>query len=285
MITLVRIASRLLALLSYPALQRLGRALGWFMGSVARVRRGQVMDTLARCFPEKSGAERRAIADGMYRHLATMTLECLRFSDARGSEFQRWVDIEGAEHAEAALARGRGVLVLMGHLGNWELMGLAVANRWSPVNAVVRPQHNRAFDAYWRASRERMGVRLLPHLHAFRDCLKALARQEPVAIIVDQNMRKHRGIFVDFFGRPACTTPGLAYLAAQSQAPVVPAYMVRGTDGRHTLHLLPPLDPPPDRQPETIHSATQAYTKIWEEIVRRHPDQWLWLHKRWRTQA
>jgi KDO2-lipid IV(A) lauroyltransferase len=284
MITLVRLLSRLLTLLPYTALQRLGRALGWFMGRVLRHRRAQVLDTLARCFPDKTETERARIADGMYRHLATMTLECLRFADRQGGAFRDWVDIEGAEHAEAALARGRGALVLMGHMGNWELMGLAVAHRWSPVNAVVRPQHNRAFDAYWRASRERMGVRLLPHLHAFRDCLKALGRNEPVAIIIDQNMRKHRGIFVEFFGRPACTTPGLAYLAAQSQAPVVPAYMVRGPDGRHTLHMLPPLAPPADRRPETIHATTQAYTRIWEDIVRRHPDQWIWLHKRWRTQ-
>lgn len=283
MIILTRILAHILALLSLAALQRWGRALGWVLGRVIRHRRAQVLETLARCFPEKTDAQRAAIADGMYRHLATVVLECLRYSEDRAIAFRSLVDVRGREHVDALRAQGHGALVLMGHLGNWELMGPVASGLWGQIDVVVRPQHNAAFDTYWRTSREKMGVRSLPAVHAYRDCLRALARNEVVAIIVDQNMRRQRGIFVDFFGQPACTTPGLAYLAAHARLPVVPICMIREPGGRHTLHVLPPLPPPPDRRPETIHAATQAYTAAFEELVRSYPEQWIWLHKRWRT--
>lgn len=284
MIAVAKFLSRLLAALSHRTLLRLGGGAGWILGRVVRHRRAQVLASLRRCFPEQDDAKLHAIADGMYRHLATVAFECLRFADRRGRAFPRLVDTVGGEHLDAALARGRGVLVLMGHIGNWELMGVPVVQRWSVVNVVVRALHNRRFDAYWRATREALGLRVLPPLHAYRDCLRALGRNEIVAILLDQNMRRKRGIFVDFFGQPACTTPGLAYLSAQAQVPVLPLFMIREPSGRHTLHILPPIDPPPDREPDTIRRATQGYTKVLEDIVRAHPSQWIWLHRRWRTQ-
>jgi KDO2-lipid IV(A) lauroyltransferase len=102
--------------------------------------------------------------------------------------------------------------------------------------------------------------------------------------MLDQNMTRTEGVFVDFFGRPACTTPGLAYLAAQSQAPVVPIFLLRNPDHRHTFRVLPVIDPPPDRQPDTMREYTQRYTAVLEGVIREHPDQWIWIHRRWRTQ-
>ncbi len=259
-----------------------GRGIGFLLGRVIRHRRALVLHTLARCLPERA-AEAPQIADAMYRHFGLLIAECLHFSGSRAHAFVERVDIVGREHVEAVRARGGGALVLMGHIGNWELMGLVAAAIWRPVHVVVKSLGGSGLDAYWRASRERMGLHLLPRDDAMRDCIKALRRREVVALILDQNMRRHRGIFVDFFGQPACTTPGLAYLSGVARTPVLPVYMIRAPNGRHTLHIESPVEPPPDRSEDTIRVYTQRYTAILERIIRAHPDQWTWIHKRWRT--
>lgn len=280
---LLETASRWAAHWSQSTRLRVGRTLGFLMGHVFRVRRRAVLAALARCFPERTEAERRTIASGVYRHLGTMAAECLSFPGQPYEVFQQYVDFEGKEHIQDALAQGRGMLILMGHIGNWEMLGLALAGRWTRVSVIVRTQRNAAFDAFWRESREKMGLRPLPGQHSFREVLRLLKQGEMVAVTLDQNMRRRRGIFVNFFGKPACTTPGLAYLAAHSGAPVVPLYIIRQPNGHHVVHALPALPPPPDREEATILAATQTYSNILENIIRQHPEQWLWLHNRWRT--
>lgn len=280
---LLKSANALFSALPYPVIQRLGAGLGWFLGRVVRHRRAIVREALARSLPERTAAERERIADGMYRHLATLVLECLHFAGRRAGEFVTRADVVGRENLEAVRSRGGGALLLMGHIGNWELTGPAYAQMWRPVNVVVRPIQNRAINDYWRKARATLELSLLPREDALRDCMKALKRRETVALVLDQNMRRHRGIFVDFFGRPACTTPGLALLSVATRTPVLPIFMLRLADGRHQLHLLPPIEPPPDRSEESIRVATQHYTRVLEDIIRAHPDQWTWIHKRWRT--
>lgn len=285
MTALLRILTRGARGLSDRAAHRWGVALGWLLGRGVRHRRGVVLRTMARCLPERTPAERARLADAMYRHFGLMTVECLRFSGVRAAEFAGRVTIEGREHAEAVRARGGGTLLLMGHLGNWELTGAASAALWPEQYVVVKPIRNPTLNDFWREAREGLGLHLLPRENVLRDCLKALKKGAAVALIVDQNMKRSRGIFVDFFGRPACTTPGLAYLSAVSGTPVLPVYLLRESDGRrHRLHIGPPIEPPPDRRDETIRAYTQRYTRILEDIIRAHPDQWTWLHHRWRTQ-
>lgn len=263
--------------------RRVGGGLGFILGRIVRFRRRAVLATLALRLPGKSAADYRHIANGMYRHLGIMAVECLGFPDQPREVFQSNVDVIGEEHARNVLARGRGMLALMGHIGNWELLGLALAGRWVPIHVIVRDQHNPDFNDYWRESREKMGLHPMAAQNSYRDALRALKKGDIVAVTLDQNMRRRRGVFVDFFGEQACTTPGLAYLSVQSGVPVVPIYTFRQPDGRHTVHVLPPLDPPADREEATIQAATQTYSRILEDIIRQHPDQWLWLHKRWRT--
>lgn len=242
-----------------------------------------MLSSIAHCLPDRA-READAIANGMYRHLGMLIAECLHFTGPRAARFAEIVQLTGREHLEGLRARGGGALILMGHIGNWELMGLVAARVWKPVHVVVKSLGGSGVDAYWRSARERMGLRLLPRDDALRDCIKALRRRELVALILDQNMRRHRGIFVTFFGRPACTTPGLAYLSAVSRTPVLPVYMIREANGCHTLHIEAPIEPPPDREQATIHDYTQQYTEILERIIRAHPEQWTWIHKRWKTQ-
>lgn len=259
-----------------------GRGIGFFLGRVLRHRRRYVVEIIKRCLPERA-ADANRIADAMYRHLGLLIAECLHYSGARAASFREQVDLVGREHIEAVRARGAGALVLMGHIGNWELMGLVAADFWKPVHVVVKSLGGSGIDAYWRAAREKMGLHLLPRDDAMRSCIKALRRRELVALILDQNMRRHRGIFVNFFGRPACTTPGLAYLSAVTRTPVLPAYLIRQPNGRHTLTVEAPIEPPPSRDDAVIRAFTQQYTTILERVIRAHPDQWTWIHKRWKT--
>ena len=262
---------------------RLGCGMAWFARVVVRYRRTELAETLRRCLPEKSEAEVRQLERAIFRHFGLTAVEFLRAIRRPPRNVEAWVRVEGVEHWEAAKARGKGILGLSGHIGNWELMGAVTSQLGYDNYAVVKHLHNPKPDAFLWSARERLGVRQLSVRDSYRDCLRILRKGGRGVMILDQNMRADRGVFVDFFGRPACTTPGLAILAAQTQSPVLPAYMIRNPDGTHTLRFLPPIPPPADRNRETILEATQTYTRVLEDIIRRHPDQWIWFHRRWRT--
>jgi Kdo2-lipid IVA lauroyltransferase/acyltransferase len=284
LVSLFNAVSRTIAALPLERALALGRWCGWVAGNVVRHRRAAVLESLATCFPERSSADRAAIANRMYRNLGMVVVECLRLP-ARGAEdVAATVEWERFEILRDAAVPGRGALALCAHLDNWEFMGVAGALRSLPFCAVVKDIKNQATDAYWKGMRERLGVHQLPVRHSYRACLKALKEGNVVALVLDQRMRRQKGIFVDFFGRPASTSPGLAFLAAQTQVPVVPVFMTRVGNEKHLCRVFDPLPPPPDRHPDTIRAATQLYTRIIEDRVREHPDQWIWLHKRWKHQ-
>jgi KDO2-lipid IV(A) lauroyltransferase len=175
------------------------------------------------------------------------------------------------------------VVVLTAHLGNWDLMGLWAASRY-PLTIISKVIKNEAVNRFWMEKRAAAGVNIVPAHHSYRACLSALKKGGLLGFILDQNMIHTEGIFVDFFGRPACTTPGLAVLSAHAQAPIVPVFMIRQADGNHVVRMWPALPPPADRGSESIAATTQACTRLVEEIIRQHPEQWIWMHRRWRTQ-
>lgn len=179
------------------------------------------------------------------------------------------------------LARGRGILVLTGHFSNFELI-IQWASRIVGGGVVTKTIRNPAVNQLVLDLRRNQSIRFLPVRHSYRECLRILRANEAIGFILDQNMIREEGIFVDFFGRPACTTPGLAMLAAQSGAPVLPLIMVRDRGGLR-LVMRPALEPPADRSPETIHAFTQTCTGEIEAFVRDYPDQWIWMHNRWKT--
>ncbi len=285
MIKLLAWISRLLARCSHRTLQRIGGGLGWAAAHLFPFRRRVAREALAAAFPEKTRAERRAILNGMYRHLATTAIECLAYTAPGAPDFAAHAEMRGHEHLKKALERNRGVLLLMGHIGNWECMGRMLSAHGFASSVIVRGFRNKAFEEYWRNARLRIGTEPLDRENVFRPCARRLRENRIVAMVLDQNARANRGVFVPFFGRPASTTPGLAQLSARTRAPVVPLYMIRQPDGRHLVTIMPPLEPPPDHEPETVRSATAAYTRILEDIIRAHPEQWTWGHHRWRTPA
>jgi KDO2-lipid IV(A) lauroyltransferase len=128
-----------------------------------------------------------------------------------------------------------------------------------------------------------MQLHLLTAKKSYKECLQRLRRGEILAMIMDQNVRFEEGVFVDFFDKPACTTAGLAILSAQTGSPVVPLFIVRKPDTTYDMFIGEPIEAPPNRDPDTIRSFTQMYTKVIEDMIRKYPDQWIWIHRRWRT--
>ncbi|MCS6770562.1 MAG: lysophospholipid acyltransferase family protein [Kiritimatiellae bacterium] len=283
MYRMLKWVERILCALPLRVARAFGRGVGLIAFAALRKHRETNLADMARCFPGASRRDLKRRLRRVYQNLAVNYVEVIRWFGGRDAELDAMVRADGMEHVERARERGRGVLVLTAHLGNWDLLGPWAARR-VPLTIITKELKNAGANRYWQEARARIGLKLLPAHGSYRACLATLKRGEFLGFILDQNMTRDEGIFVDFFGRPACTTPGLAYLAAHAQSPVLPVFMVREPDGSHRVRILPPLDPPADRRPETIQDATQRYTRIIEDVIRQHPDQWIWMHRRWRTQ-
>lgn len=261
-----------------------GKRLGFLMGSVLRLRRCEVLQTLARCFPDRDPDAIQLIADGMYDNFGLLLVEILRFGAIERSQIHGLIDMEGENTIPHVLEQGRGALVLTAHVGNFELLCTIAPSLGVPLTVITKTIKPDSLNQYWEQARHRMGVKTLPARNSYRACRQVLKNNEVLGFVLDQNMKRRHGIFVDFFGRPAYTSPGLAVLSARSQAPVIPIFIIRQPDGRHLVKFFPTLAPPADCEPETIHAATQQYTSVIEDVIRAHPEQWTWMHRRWRTQ-
>lgn len=282
-VLLLKLVTALFSALPYRVALAIGRGLGRFFGFIVPRNRTRALDGLSHSLPETTEAERRAIMWRMFAHLGENAVELMRWMGGRQPQISARIRMEGDENVQAAIARGKGVLVMSAHLGNWDVMALWAATKW-PTTVISKIIKNKGLNAYWMEKRAANKLRIVPAHNSYRQCLSVLKKGEFLGFIFDQNMIRREGIFVNFFGRPACTSPGLAVLSAHAQAPVLPVFMVREPDGGHCVRVLPPIDPPADRTPATIEAATQHYTKMVEDAIRRTPDQWIWMHRRWRTQ-
>lgn len=234
---------------------------------------------LAMALPEFSAAERRHTIDAVFGSIARTIVTFAKFPRIRAENVEQWIRCEGAEHFAAALRQGRGVLFATAHLGNWELSAFAHALLTGPMTVVVRPLDNPLIDAMVERRRGLSGNRILAKQDFARSILKALASNEAVGILIDQNVAADSGVFVDFFGVPACAGAGFARIAARSGAAVIPGFALWSEpERRYVLRFYPPVPITGDaaRDTQTLHSRL-------EEVIRAYPDQWLWLHRRWKT--
>jgi len=188
---------------------------------------------------------------------------------------------------ERALARAdqRGAVILTAHFGNWELLAYVHALLGHPITLVHRPMHNPVFDDAITRIRSAPGTRAIRKKAAAKEALRALKQRGILVIPSDQNQTASYGVFVDFFGTPACTTPGVARLAMLTGAPVFPVFLVRdGESGRHRVEILPEVEmvQTGDREAD-IRANTQRCSTVVEDMIRRYPEQWIWFHKRWKT--
>jgi KDO2-lipid IV(A) lauroyltransferase len=246
--------------------------------AIPRLRRTAYRN-LALVLPELGERERKTVVDGVFRSIARILVSFAKFPSIQAGDAARWIRCEGAEHFENALRQGRGVLFATAHLGNWELSAYAHALLTAPMNVVVRPLDNPLIDALVERRRGLSGNRMIHKKDFARSILKALAANEAVGILIDQNATLDSGVFVDFFGLAACAGTGFAKIAAHSGAAVIPGFALWSeSEGRYVLRFYPPV-------PMTGDAArdTQALQSKLEEVIRAYPDQWLWIHRRWKT--
>jgi len=245
------------------------------------------MQNLAIAFPERSLGERRRILRVSFLNLGRMVAELAHLPHLTDDDLRRMVVFENeAWWAEnIAAPRETGGLVLSGHFGNWELLVFAHGMRGYPVSMVHRAIANPLVDRWLNALRARAGTRLVRKRHAAGGVLKALHDRELLVLPFDQNSTRGLGVFVDFFGLPASTNSGMARLSLRSGAPAVPVFIVReGRGARHRVHVLPLMYAERSGDLEKdVRINTQRYSDVFESMVRRYPEQWFWVHKRWKT--
>ena len=244
-----------------------------------------VLHNLLRSFPEKNTDEIIKIAKGVYRHFAIVAAEFFDLPQITKENIHQWVD----DRRYGKLSGGRcpkdkGVLSIVAHFGNWELMTIAVPMYPKPMYIVYRPLDNPVIDNMVEYVRTMNGNVLIPKGGSGKRVMELLKENHMIGILSDQNVAAYEGVFVDFFGRPACTGVGLAVMAMRSGAPVVPAFMARQKSGRYKLIMKPAIEAVcTDDYEADLQVNTQRFTKIVEEIVREYPDQWFWFHQRWKT--
>jgi KDO2-lipid IV(A) lauroyltransferase len=271
-----------LAGLPWPAARERGAALGTFVGRLG-IRRDVARANLALAFPEQPIAWRERVLAEHYRELGRVAAEYPRMAElARAPREQVFGCWQGTEHARAALAMGRGMIFLTGHLSNFELAGAAVAREF-PMAFFAKPLSNPGAEAWVTAIRRQAGLDLLRPGAGLRDVIRRLRSGGTVAMLADQDARRD-GVFVPFFGRPASTPPGPAWFSLATGAPIVFCTCARAADGRLELRMSPPLVPQGDAgDAEAVRALTARHTALLEAAVRERPAQWFWLHKRWKT--
>ena len=265
---------------------RCGILLAIFLAGVLPRLRWVGADNLALAFPSLSKRERQRLLWGCIRNLGRLLGEFSQFPKLHPGNIGEIVEYEGFEHFAAAHAQGRGVIFLTGHLGAWELSAYAHALHGYPLNILVRPIDNPLVDRLITRQRTASGNRVLSKHRDLRRLMAFLRRGETVGILADVHVQPQHGIFCPFFGRPACTSPLVARLARRTGAAVIPGYLVWDAwRGRHRLVFEPPV-PLVQTADEAfdIRENTLRLTRCWESIVRRYPDQWLWIHRRWKSQ-
>ncbi|HZB88378.1 MAG TPA: lysophospholipid acyltransferase family protein [Terracidiphilus sp.] len=235
--------------------------------------------------PELSVAERQAMLRGVFRHLGWQLVEFCRMPRYTAENTRNWIRTEGLEHYLAARAAGKGVLVLTGHLGAWELSSFYHSLMGYPMGMVIRRLDNRVLDAFVNGIRCLHGNRVLHKDDFARGLLTAMHAGETVGILMDTNMTPPQGVFADFFGRKACTASGLARVALKTGAAVVPGFLLwEPKESRYVLHFGPRLSLARTGNSEIdVLAATQQCNDVIESWIRRYPDQWLWIHRRWKT--
>jgi len=267
----------------------MARAVGIVLARTVYLLHGRLrqvgMRNLQLAFPQMPAPERRRILRRLFTNLGRQLGDFCRFPRYRRQNISQLVAYDGFEHFERAHARGKGVLFLTAHFGGWEISSFMHALHGHPMHILVRPLDNPYLDRLVTWNRTISGNHTIPKRDFARAMLAALRAGEIVGILMDQNMLPEQGVFVDFFGIPACTSTLMARMALRTDAAVVPAFCPWDPAlGRYRMRFDPalPLIRSGDEEADILAN-TAAYTKVIEDYARRYPEQWLWVHRRWKT--
>ena len=267
--------------LSMATVRRCGNAVGRLVHAVDAFHRDIAHENLAHAFPTRSDAERRAIARDMFGHFGAVLFELLKVGRLSRAELLRLSEFEGQDRVLAAYERGNGVLLFTGHFGYWEMQGIAQSLVMPPMSVLARPLDNPGLNAWLERIRTGTGNTVLYRQGAIRKVMRELAANRCVAMLIDQHLHSDV-VYVDYFGRPAATTSALAALALRTGAPVIPAFALPLPGGRYRFVYEHPVEPPASDAADAVTQFTQRCTDVLEMYVRRHPELWLWMHRRWR---
>lgn len=280
---LLRLVLLAAAVLPVGAARAFGAGVGEFAFAVLRIRRGVTIANLAAAFPEWSRAQVEATARACYRHFGITFLELARFPSLRDDELRDLVEVVGGECFAEARRAGHGLVLCTGHYGNWETLGARVALDGFPIWVATKTQRNPAIDAYVTRARLLRGMRVLKVEEGFRRMLRPLRDGEFMTFLFDQDAGR-RGIFVDFFHRPASTPVGVVRFARMTGCPIVAGYATRQSNGHYRAVIEPPFRVRTDLPPEEAEREALVRLVVQLEAqVRRHPEQWFWMHRRWKT--
>lgn len=279
---LVKIVSWIVCSLPWTIRRKMGIGIGrlcWPL--VPAKRRKMAIDNISRALgiDEKQAT---AIAKASAIRFGPMFMEVFHMPRLNKGNISHYVTLSGSEHLEDALALGRGVVLATAHSGNWELLGAALAMHGFPLVAVVQRQTNAAMDTFINEYRTKAGMHVT-YKQGVREMVKLLGGGKIIGLLMDQDNHQD-GVFIEFFGRIASTPQGAAALARLNNSPIVPAFITENPDGTHTAIIHPPVfvDKSDDRS-EDIRRTIQLLTRIIEQHIRKHPNEWFWLHNRWKT--
>ena len=259
-------------------------ALVGMMAYVAdRNHRRIALENVAAAFPARTPRAHKRIIRGAFRHFGRLLFELLKFSTLSPDAMLKRVEFEGEERVRAAYAQGKGVLFVTGHFGYWELQAMVHALRLPPMAVIARALDNPALNALLERMRTRTGNSVIYRRGTIRRAMRQLQAGESVGVLIDQHILGHDAIYVDFFNRPAATTSAVAALALRTGASVVPLFALPLGGGRFRMIYEHPVEPPAATSEHPLREFTQRCTDVLEMYVRRNPELWLWMHRRWRT--
>lgn len=282
---LLRFLSAVVPRLPVGIALRLGEILGiityYTFPSRKRIARENLSAALGQ---ERSEHQLKLIVWAMAKNLGRNMMEFLRLPVMTLKDIEHYIEFAGLENLEAALAQGKGAFILTAHFGNWDLCAAALAFKGYPTNLVTKYLKIEILNQLWLDYRGRVKVNPLYREGSLREIVRRLKNNEIIGFVLDQSSKRAEGVFVNFFGRPACTIPGLATLTQRLGTPVVPGFIIRQKGPYHKIVLEPPV---PFQKcatlEETIVYNTQVYTDIIERYIRAHPEHWIWMHRRWKT--
>ncbi len=282
---LVRLTMWLARRCSWRMTRSMGAGVGRLVHALDGRHRRIALANVSAAFPSRSLADQRAIVHGVFVHFGRLLFELMKFSGLTRDQMRSRVEWEGLEWADAAYAAGRGVLFFTGHFGYWEIQALAhsaASNR--SIGVLARALDNPALHDLLEQIRGCTGNFSIYRRGAIRRVLRALQANQAVALLIDQHIQAPDAVTVNFFDRPASTTLALAMLARRTGAAVIPVFAMSTAPGRYRMVFEHPVAPPHDDSPEAILDFTQRCTDVLEMYVRRRPELWLWMHRRWRNE-
>lgn len=279
---LVRLLLAFVRYLPDRTVHAMGTALGLAFYALDRSHRRIALRNLATAFPARPAAERRTIAREAFKHFGRLPFALLKFSTLAPAQMLERVDVDGEERGRLAYAQGKGVLFVTGHFGYWEIQALVHGARVEPIAVLARALDNPRLNQLLEKIRGRTGNSVIYRRGAIRRVMRTLEAGKGVAVLIDQHIMGRDAIYVDFFSRPAATTSAVAALALRTGAPVIPVFALPGPGGRLRLIYEHPVTPPRPDAPDAIRDFTQRCTDVLEMYVRRNPELWLWMHRRWR---